>query len=157
MFTQHECSKLLVLCYRRCKLFVKGKVFYGQEPPGGESTTTEFGFNYQLLAVIYWNRSQPQPATDNGIRVGSSNWLVAPSTLHRAVSPDLHVLHTAMRAGLQITRVTALREPRSCDLRNARPMHCLCGHSGYKITFASLILKYCLINKITICYVICCM
>ena len=36
-----------------------------------------------------------------------------------------------MWAGLQITRLTALREPRSCDLRNARPTHCLCGHSGY--------------------------
>ena len=35
-------------------LFNKGKskVFYGQEPPSGESTTTECGFNYQLLAVI---------------------------------------------------------------------------------------------------------
>ena len=29
----------------------KGKVFYGQEPPSGESTTTESGVNYQLLAV----------------------------------------------------------------------------------------------------------
>ena len=33
--------------------WVKGKVFYGQEPPSGEYTTTECGFNYQLLAVIY--------------------------------------------------------------------------------------------------------
>ena len=32
---------------------VKVKVFYGQEPPNGESTTTECGVNYQLLAVIY--------------------------------------------------------------------------------------------------------
>ena len=31
----------------------KNKVFYDQEPPSGESTTTECGFNYQLLAVIY--------------------------------------------------------------------------------------------------------
>ena len=31
----------------------KVKVFYGQEPPSGESTTTECGVNYQLLAVIY--------------------------------------------------------------------------------------------------------
>ena len=31
----------------------KGKVFYGQEPPSGESTATECGFNYQLLAIIY--------------------------------------------------------------------------------------------------------
>ena len=30
----------------------KGKVVYGQEPPSGESTTTECEFNYQLLAVI---------------------------------------------------------------------------------------------------------
>ena len=37
-----------------------------------------------------------------------------------------------MRAGLQITRLTALSQPRSCDLRNARPTRCLCGHSGYK-------------------------
>ena len=32
---------------------VKGKIFYGQEPPSGESATTECGFTYQLLAVIY--------------------------------------------------------------------------------------------------------
>ena len=31
------------------------KVLYGQEPPSGESTTTEYGVNYQLLAVIYWS------------------------------------------------------------------------------------------------------
>ena len=31
----------------------KGKVFHGKEPPSGESTTTECGFNYQPLAVIY--------------------------------------------------------------------------------------------------------
>ena len=30
---------------------VKGKVFYGQELPSGESTTTECGINYELLAV----------------------------------------------------------------------------------------------------------
>ena len=27
----------------------KGKVFYGQEPPSGESTTTECGVNYNVL------------------------------------------------------------------------------------------------------------
>ena len=30
----------------------KRKVFYGQEPLSGESTTTECGVNYQLLGVI---------------------------------------------------------------------------------------------------------
>ena len=65
-----------------------GKVFYGQEPPSGESTTTECGFNYQLLAVITEvaqfgtpSCSRPQAATDNGARDGRSNWLVTPPTL----------------------------------------------------------------------------
>ena len=56
-----------------------GKVFYGQEPPSGESTTTECGVNYQLLAVItevaHWRTpscSQPQPATYSGVRDGRS-------------------------------------------------------------------------------------
>ena len=31
----------------------KGKVFYGQEPPSGESTTTESWVNYQLLSVMH--------------------------------------------------------------------------------------------------------
>ena len=35
------------------KYYKQGKVFYGQEPPSGESTTTECGFNYQLLTVMY--------------------------------------------------------------------------------------------------------
>ena len=59
---------------------VKGKVVYGKEPPSGESTTTECEFNYQLLSVIpevaQWGApscSQPQPATDNGVRDGRSN------------------------------------------------------------------------------------
>ena len=38
------------------------------------------------------------PATDNGVRDGRSNWLVAPPTLQTAVPPELHVLHSAMRA-----------------------------------------------------------
>ena len=58
----------------------KVKVFYGQEPPSGESATTEFGVKYQLLAVItevaQWRTpscSRPQSATDNGVSDGTSN------------------------------------------------------------------------------------
>ena len=119
--------KSFVNCYLK-----KGKVVYGQEPPNGESTTTECGFNYQLLAVITevakWGApscSQPQPATDNGIRDGRSNWLVAPPTLHRAVPPELHVLHTANHKTCCTESATSVR------LQNARPMHGQCGHSGY--------------------------
>ena len=39
----------------------KGNVFYGQEPPSGESTTTECGFNYQLLAVILLKQPNGEP------------------------------------------------------------------------------------------------
>ena len=120
---------------------VKGKVVYGQEPPSGESTPKECGFNYQQLAVItevaQWGApscSQPQPATDNGVRDGRSNWLIAPPTLHRAVPPELHVLHTAMRAANHKTCCS--ESAANVRLQNARPTHCRCGHSGY------IILKY---------------
>ena len=62
----------------------KCKVFYGQEPPSRESTTTECGVKYQLLAVIteveQWTRScsRPQPATDNGVRGVTPSWAVTP-------------------------------------------------------------------------------
>ena len=38
--------------------------------------------------------------------------------------------YCTVQCGLQITRLTALTEMRTCDLGNARPTHCLCGHSG---------------------------
>ena len=49
----------------------------------------------QFTEVAHWGApscTQPQPATDNGVRDGRSNWLVALPT------PELHVLHSAMRA-----------------------------------------------------------
>ena len=49
--TQFPGRELVILCSTTKSK--KGKVFYAQEPPGGESTTTECGFNYQPLAVIY--------------------------------------------------------------------------------------------------------
>ena len=54
--------------------------------------------------------------------------------------------YCTVQCGLQITRLTALTEMRTCDLRNARPMHCLCGHSGYK-QFSALIIAQCNIIK----------
>ena len=42
-----------LLLAKICIVIKKCKVFYDQEPPCGESTTTECGVNYQLLAVIY--------------------------------------------------------------------------------------------------------
>ena len=64
------------------------KILYGQESPSGESATTECGVNYQLLAVItevaQWRTpscSRRQPDTDNGVRDGRSDCLIAPHIL----------------------------------------------------------------------------
>ena len=46
-----EIGTLILLRDKNTDLY-KGKVFYVQEPPSLESTTTEYGVNYQLLAVI---------------------------------------------------------------------------------------------------------
>ena len=49
-------SSSLLFCLQQFSLSLiflyKGKVFYGQEPPSGESTTTECWFNYQLLGSV---------------------------------------------------------------------------------------------------------
>ena len=82
-------------CHRKLNLVTnKGQVFYGQEPPSGQiqwearSLPTECGVNYQLLAVItevsQWKTpscSRPQPATDNVVGDGWSNFQVATLTL----------------------------------------------------------------------------
>ena len=46
-------SKIQRLLAEIVCFILKGKVFYGQEPPSGESTTTESGVNYQLLSVMH--------------------------------------------------------------------------------------------------------
>ena len=77
-FSRNRHCSAGILAYQL--LLKKGKVVYAQESPSGESTTTECGFNYQLLAVItevaQWGAPsciQPQSATDNGVRDGRSN------------------------------------------------------------------------------------
>ena len=60
----------------------KGIVFYDLEPPSGESTTTECGFNYELLAVMLLK----------------SNLVAVTPTLHWAVLPELHFWTVEMQA-----------------------------------------------------------
>ena len=43
----------------------------------------------------------------------------------------LSSMYCTVQCWLQITRFTALTEMRTCDLRNARPTHCLCGNSEH--------------------------
>ena len=103
----------------------EGKVVYGQEPPSGESTTTECGFNYQLLAVItkvdQWGApscSQPQPAMDNGVRdsetVDPIDWSHPPPYTGQY---PLSSTYCTLQCGLQITKLAALSQPRTCDFR----------------------------------------
>ena len=106
----------------------KGKIFYGQEPPSGESTTTECGVIYQLLAVTtevaQWGTpscSRLQPARDNGARdgrtptfMGSAPW--SPRCTSNAAYKSQDLLH---QPGLE-----------RASTGNGRPTHYLCGHSG---------------------------
>ena len=53
--------------------------------------------NYSnVTEVAQWGAlscSRPQPATENGVRYGRSNWMAVTPTLCRAEPPELHVVH----------------------------------------------------------------
>ena len=123
----------------------KGEVFYGQEPPSGKSTTTECGFNYQLLAVIYRSSEMREllVAVDhNELRTIASEMVDPIDWLHPPPYTGQYPLsstYCTVQRALQITRLVALNELRTCDLRHVRPTHCLSGHSGYKAKKASTI------------------
>ena len=53
--------------------------------------------------------SQPQPATDNGISDGRSNWLAVTPTLHRAAPYELHEL-LAVNVGYKLQDL--MQQPR---------------------------------------------
>ena len=133
----HLCTALLqnlagLLFPSQCPsgtILLKVKVFYGQEPPSGESTTAECGVNYQLLAVIteaaQWGTpscSQSQLATDNGVRDGRSNWLVAPPTLMGSTPWAPHALYKSVQS----------QRDSNVQPQHVRQPPCLCDHSGYK-------------------------
>ena len=81
--------------------------------------------NYlQYTKLAQWGTpscSQPQPATDNGVRDGRSNWLVAP-TASWAVPPE-RLVHSIN----QCTQLDSNVQP-----QHVRQPPCLCGHSGYE-------------------------
>ena len=108
--------------YNWCKKGT-GKVFYGQEPPSGESTRTECWINYQLLAVItevaQWGTpscSGPKPArTMASETVDSIDWSHPPPSL--AVPPE-RLVHSVNRCS------SATAGIRSCNLQHARQPPC---------------------------------
>ena len=62
-----EDSRICYLRWKSLNMHSKGKVFYGQEPASGESTTTESGVNYRLLAVMHWSTHWGTPSCSQPI------------------------------------------------------------------------------------------
>ena len=127
----------------RFRIKQKGKVFYDQEPPSGESAT-ECGFYchriwVQLSTTCSNLLKQPNGellvAVDhNQLRTMASETVDPIDWQHPQPYTGQYPLsstYCTVQCGLQITRLTALTEMRTCDFLNARPTHCLCGHSGY--------------------------
>ena len=95
------------------------------EPPSGESTTTECGVNYQLLAVMLLKQSNGEfmvAVNHNQLRTMASetvdliDWSYPPPSW--AVPPE---------------RLVHIRNHWSnVQPQHARQPHCLCGNSGYK-------------------------
>ena len=75
--------------------------------------------------------SLPQPATDNGVRDGRSNWPAVTHTLHRAVPHELRVLHD-VNAGYKSQDLLQQpgREHASLCMPGQRT-----GHSGYNYEY----------------------
>ena len=103
----------------------------------GEYTSTECGFNYLLLEVIFrssiMRSSQLQSTTTS-----YEQWRQRQQIQLTGRTPPpytgqypLSSTYCTVQCGLQITRFAALSEPRTCNLRNTRTTDCLCGHSGY--------------------------
>ena len=103
---------------------VKSKVFYGQEPPSGESTTTECGVNYQLLAVItevaQWGTPSCRLTVDhNQLRTMASetvdpiDWLHPPPTW---AVPPVHLVHSINRCSSATAGIErATLQPSACE------------------------------------------
>ena len=121
----------------------KGKVFYCQwriyyhRIWGQLSTTCSNATEVALLRAH--SCSRPQPATDISVRDGRSNWLAVTIRPAQGSTPWAPRIARCIY-GPQITRLTATSEPRTRDLRNARPTQCLCSHSAWR-HFGSLLIS----------------
>ena len=111
-----------------CHGVKKGKVFYGQEPPSGESTTTECLANYHLLAVITeaaQYRELLVAVNHNQLRTMASetvdpiDWShPTPYTGQYPLSASCILLISATSAGIE--RATAACEATTLPMRHSR-------------------------------------
>ena len=98
----------------KISMFVKKvTVFYGQEPSSGESTTTECGINYQLLAVnneVQFTALLIQIQFRSNIQIQfryfRSNLLVEPPPSWAL--PLERLVHSINRSSSAIIRITAV-------------------------------------------------
>ena len=107
----HKCgwsvTALLLHCIHLGRLGSKGKVFYGQEPPSREYTTTEYGANYQLLAVmlVVVDHSQLQTmASVASEMLDPINWPL-PTILHRVEGHTQHLLEVILESWCSVSHV----------------------------------------------------
>ena len=110
----------------------KGKVFYGQVPPRGESSTTKCGVNYQLLScsnlLKYPNGEHLVAVNHNQLRTMASQTVDPIDWSHPTPSwavPPERLVHSINRCSSATVGI------RSCNLQHARQPPCLRGHSGY--------------------------
>ena len=113
-----------------------------RSPSEESTTTTECGvvdsINYFSNATEVAQKgalscSRPQPASDIGVRDGTSNWLAVtlPPTLHRAAPSELHVLHD-VNAGPKSQDLLQPQGGEPSTIGMAAQRTWLCGHSRYK-------------------------
>ena len=93
----------------------------------GSTTCSNLLIQPELLVAVDHNQLRRMASET----VDPIDWLHPPPYTEQY---PLSSTYYTVQCGLQITRLTALTEIRTCDLRNAWPTHCLCGHSGYYIT-----------------------
>ena len=100
----------------------KVKVVYVQEPPCGEFTTTECGFNYQLLAVIteVAQLGAPSCSQPHLLRTMASEMVDPIDWSHPPPYTGQYPLsstYCTLQCGLQIIRLAAPSQPRICDFK----------------------------------------
>ena len=105
---------------------VKGKVFYGQEPPTEESTTTECRENYLPLAAAEWGLlvavDHNQLRTMATGTVDPIDWWHPPPSWAYPLSTFVHSINQC-----------SLSWNRSSNRQYARQPPYLCRHSGFAI------------------------
>ena len=111
-------------------------VFFGREPPSGESTSIILWGQLSttcsnVTEVAQWaapSCSWPQPATDNGVRDVRSDFLAVTLHLSQGSTLSVPLTHSTYKS----MQPLFCRDSNFCLLHVRQPPF-LCGRSGYKV------------------------